>query len=221
MSFKNYYDQLNSQTGIKAYIKKRILRNLLKELVKQETEFLKQKQELEQQKETIKAQANRLKKWEQALKKQEKRIDAVICQISDTLLPRETPGLLIDMTQITISRNWGTGLTRQNAKIWITGIQRVVNNLFHQMYNQAENVIPIQYKSDRFITSNAYLSWMEGVEEKADQTVALQQGDTLLLLDDPWDRFAEYAGILEMSATTGIKSYAIVHDLIPVQYPEV
>ena len=36
MSFKNYYKQLNSQTGIKAYIKKKLFNNLLKELVKQE-----------------------------------------------------------------------------------------------------------------------------------------------------------------------------------------
>ncbi len=39
MSVKNYYDQLNSQTGIKAYIKKRIFNHLLGDLVEQETEI--------------------------------------------------------------------------------------------------------------------------------------------------------------------------------------
>ena len=55
MSFKNYYKQLNSQTGIKAYIKKKLFNNLLKELVKQENV-------IEKQKETIKAQGIALKK---------------------------------------------------------------------------------------------------------------------------------------------------------------
>ena len=60
MSFKNYYNRLNSQTGIKAYIKKRVFNNLLKELVKQE-------KEIEKQKETIKAQTIALQEQEQML----------------------------------------------------------------------------------------------------------------------------------------------------------
>ena len=77
MSLKKYYNQLNSQTGLKAYIKKRIFNNLLKELIKQEDDFLKQKKELEKQKETIKAQANALRDKELALKKQEQMINAI------------------------------------------------------------------------------------------------------------------------------------------------
>lgn len=42
MSFRYYYEELNSQAGIKAYIKKRIFNNLLKELVRQEEEIEKQ-----------------------------------------------------------------------------------------------------------------------------------------------------------------------------------
>ena len=61
MSFKNYYNQLNSQSGIKAYIKKKLFTNLLKELVKQE-------KEIEKQRETIKAQTNALKDQERILR---------------------------------------------------------------------------------------------------------------------------------------------------------
>ena len=57
MSFKNYYNQLNSQSGIKAYIKKKLFTNLLKELVKQE-------KEIEKQRETIKARTIALKEQE-------------------------------------------------------------------------------------------------------------------------------------------------------------
>ncbi len=214
MSFKKYYEHLNSQTGIKAYIKKKIFNNLLKELVKQE-------KELEKQKEIIKKQAKALQEKELALKKQEKRINVITRHIAETLLLRNKPGVLIDVSQLSVTRNWGTGLQRTGQKIWMTGIQRVVNNLFHQIYIQSENVKPVQNKSGKFITNYSYLSYMEGTEEDIDQTVAVQQGDKILLLDDPWERSGEFSHILDTAADKGAKSYAIVHDLIPIQYPEV
>ena len=103
----------------------------------------------------------------------------------------------------------------------MTGISRVVNNLFHQIYNQAENVVPVQHQSGKFITGYSYLSHMEGIEEKTDQTVSLQRGDKIFLLDDPWTEFDAFSLMLDMAADRGVKSYGIVHDLIPVQYPEV
>ena len=48
MSLKKYYEQMNSQTGIKAYIKKRVFDNLLKELIRQEKEIEKQKGSLKE-----------------------------------------------------------------------------------------------------------------------------------------------------------------------------
>ena len=214
MSFREYYKTLNSQTGFRAYIKKSIFNNLLKELIKQE-------KVIEKQSETIKAQEKVLKEKELALKKQERTLNAITRQIEDTLLLRDTAGLLIDMTAITSSKNWGTGRLRLNDKIMMTGIPRVVNNIFHEMYNQEDNVIPIRYKSGKFITSRTYLSWMEGTEEKVDQTVGLRRGDKLLLLDHPWAKFAEYSDILDTAADSGVKSYAIVHDLIPIQSPKI
>lgn len=207
MSFKNYYKQLNSQTGIKAYIKKKLFNNLLKELVKQENV-------IEKQKETIKAQGI-------ALKKQERIIKGVTRRIEETVLFREKPSVLIDVSQVTAHGVWVTGIQKAGDKRWLTGITRVVNNIFHHIYNQSENVIPIQYKEGRLITSYLYLSRLEGLEERTEQTIAFQRGDKLLLLDDPWFESDEYSHILDQIAGTGGKSYAIVHDLIPVQYPEV
>ena len=166
MSFKNYYKQLNSQTGIKAYIKKKLFNNLLKELVKQENV-------IEKQKETIKAQAI-------ALKKQERIIQAVTRRIEETVLSREKPGVLIDVSQVTAHGVWVTGIQKSGDKRWLTGITRVVNNIFHHIYNQSENVIPIQYKEGRLITSYLYLSRLEGLEERTEQTIAFQRGDKLL-----------------------------------------
>ncbi|MBQ3366913.1 MAG: glycosyltransferase [Acidaminococcaceae bacterium] len=214
MSFKDYYQQLNSQTGIKAYVKKKLFNNLLKELVEQE-------KELEKQKVIIKAQEKTIEEKEQELKRQERLIHAVTRHITDTVLLREKPGLLIDVTHVTAVGNWRTGLLRPDGKIWMTGISRVVNNLFHQIYNQAENVVPVQHQSGKFITGYSYLSHMEGIEEKTDQTVSLQRGDKIFLLDDPWTEFAAFSLMLDMAADRGVKSYGIVHDLIPVQYPEV
>ena len=73
MSFKNYYKQLNSQTGIKAYIKKKLFNNLLKELVKQENV-------IEKQKETIKAQGIALKKQERIIKAKHQLSNRVIIE---------------------------------------------------------------------------------------------------------------------------------------------
>lgn len=126
---------------------------------------------------------------------------------TETLLLRDRQGLLIDLTEIT-KHEWGTG------------IHRVVKNIFHQIYKQAENVIPVQNKSDKFITSYSYLSRTEGAEEKAEQALAFRQGDKILLLDNPWGQFAGYSRMLEVAAEAGAESYAIVHDLIPEQYPE-
>lgn len=126
----------------------------------------------------------------------------------DSLLLRDSPGLLIDVSEIT-KNDWGTG------------IQRVVNNLFHQIFNQSQNVIPVQNKSGKFITSYSYLSRMEGVGKKPDRTPAFYKGDNIFLLDNPWKKSAEFSRILDLAYDTHIKSYAIVHDLIPLQYPGV
>ena len=176
MSFNNHCNELNSQKGLKAYIKKKIINILLKKLVTEPEE---------------------------------------------PLLFRDKPGLLIDVSHVTVNKNWITGVRQAGNKTWLTGIARVVNNIFHHIYGLSDNVIPIQYKTGKLITSYLYLSRLEGLEEKNEQTIMFQQGDNILLLDDPWDKYDDYYYILDMAAKAGGKSYAIVHDLIPVQYPEV
>lgn len=129
-------------------------------------------------------------------------------EVTEELLLRDNPGLLIDVTEIT-KHEWGTG------------IHRVVKNIFHQIYSQSKNVIPVQNKAGKFITSYSYLSRTEGAEAMPEKTPAFKQGDNILLLDNPWGQAAEFSGILALAAETGAKSYAVVHDLIPEQYPEV
>ena len=129
-------------------------------------------------------------------------------EAKEELFLRDTPGLLIDVTEIT-KHEWGTG------------IHRVVKNIFHQIYSQSENVVPVQNKAGKLITSYSYLSRTEGAEAMPEKTPAFKQGDNILLLDNPWGQAAEFSEILELAAETGAKSYAVVHDLIPEQYPEV
>jgi glycosyltransferase involved in cell wall biosynthesis len=129
-------------------------------------------------------------------------------EAAEELLLRDSPGLLVDVTEIT-KHEWGTG------------IHRVVKNIFHQIYNRSENVIPVQYRSGKFITSYSYPGRMEGDEAKPEKTPEFKKGDSILLLDNPWGEFAGFSHILDLAANTGGKSFAVVHDLIPEQYPEV
>ena len=101
MSFNNHCNELNSQKGLKAYIKKKIINILLKKLVTEPEE---------------------------------------------PLLFRDKPGLLIDVSHVTVNKNWITGVRQAGNKTWLTGIARVVNNIFHHIYGLSDNVIPIQYK---------------------------------------------------------------------------
>ncbi len=204
MSFRNYFDSLNAQTGLKAYIKKRLFSNLLKELVKQE-------KEIEKQKGILKEQEKALRELKVLLDK--RNIDTASSKqnesIPESVLLRENPGILIDVTVLS-RRDIGTG------------IQRVVNNLFHQLYHLPGigNIVAVRNKSGKMLTSYSYVARREGVPEKMDQTIVFQRGDKLFLLDHPWGEYTDFSHFLELAAETNIPSYAIIHDMIPVQYPE-
>ena len=74
MSVRDYYDALNSQTGLKAYLKKRLFGNLLNVLVEQENQ-------LKTQENQLKTQENQLKTQELFLQKQEQNIGAIARQL--------------------------------------------------------------------------------------------------------------------------------------------
>ena len=126
-----------------------------------------------------------------------------------TLLLREQPGLLIDVTQ--------------TSRMYLgTGIQRVVNNIFFEIYRHRNerNVLAIRNNLGKIITGNGYVTRFFGEEKGAEYILTLQQGDKLLLLDSSWEYANDFSNILNLTKKNNIPSFAVIYDLIPIQYPE-
>ena len=134
--------------------------------------------------------------------------DKIIEKNLDSLL-REKPGLLIDVTQTTQS-DLGTG------------IQRVVNNIFREIYQykNERSVIPVRNYHGKLITGNQYVKRYLGETEKPEYMLTLQKEDKMLLLDSSWEYAEDFSHILERAKKENILSFAVVYDLIPIQYPE-
>lgn len=102
MSFQKYYKQLQSQTGIKAYVKKRLFNHLLKELVKQE-------KEIEKQKKTINSLFSISKKQEQDRAIQNKtliKMEKMLLEQKSLLLSQEM--LITTLASHTMLPEWKT-----------------------------------------------------------------------------------------------------------------
>ncbi len=173
----NYYKQLYSQTGLKAFIKKKLFGNLLNVLL---------------------AQENYIRGLEQRL------------EYGESSVLRKNPGLLIDISTI----------AKSDAG---TGIQRVVNNIFFEIYKKRkgkEDIIAVQAHFGRLITGNKYIYRLSGKGEEREYVLSLKDQDKLLLLDSSWNEVKDFSHILDLAREKGVNSYAVVYDLIPVQYPE-
>ena len=132
-------------------------------------------------------------------------------KIEEKLTPllREQPGLLIDVTQT----------TKHDAG---TGIQRVVNNIFREIYlhKKQREVIAVQVFQKKLITGYAFISRFEEMEAKQEQIVSFKTGDKLFLLDSSWEYVKAFSKILDEANKKGVQTYTVIHDLIPIQYPE-
>ena len=134
--------------------------------------------------------------------------DKIIEKDLDSLL-REKPGLLIDVTQTTRLDHG-------------TGIQRVVNNIFREIYQykNERSVVPVRNYHGKLITGNQYAKRYLGETEKPEYRLTLQKKDKILLLDSSWEYDKDFSYILERAEKENILSFAVVYDLIPIQYPE-
>ena len=126
------------------------------------------------------------------------------------LLLRESEGLLIDVTN-TSESDAGTG------------IQRVVNNIFSKIYTcrNKRNVIAVRSNFGNLITGNSYIAHFDSLVDRQEYEVPFQKKDSLFLLDSSWTYAREFSQILDIAKNAEVTSYALVHDLIPIQYPEV
>lgn len=129
----------------------------------------------------------------------------------ETLPPlfRKQPGLLIDVTQT----------TKHDAG---TGIQRVVNNIFCEIYERKEerNVMAVRSHLNRLITSFEYVSRIERLKDLKEYEVPFLKRDKILLLDSSWEYNKSFSHIIDIAKKEGAQVYAVVYDMIPVQYPE-
>lgn len=117
------------------------------------------------------------------------------------------PGLLIDMTAI---NSFDAG----------TGIQRVVNNIFNNVNSMFINVTPIVEYGENFILAREYLKRRYKKNIEQDMIVNIVDGDKLLLLDSSWSSYKAFSYHLDKCKVNNIKSYAVIYDLFPIQYPE-
>ena len=126
-----------------------------------------------------------------------------------TPLLREQPGLLIDVTQT----------TKHDAG---TGIQRVVNNIFREifLYKKQRDVVAVQVFQKKLITSYVFISRFEQLETRQEQRVSFKTGDKLFLLDSSWEYAKAFSKILDEAKKNGVQTYTVIHDLFPIQYPE-
>ena len=194
----SYYNQIFSQKGIKAFIKRKLFGNLLNVLMAQE--------------QYVAGMEVRVKELERQLAEKEVRLkesERKLAELEITDLLREKPGLLIDVTQTTRS-DLGTG------------IQRVVNNIFREIYQykNERSVIPVRNYHGKLITGNQYAKRYLGEAEKPEYRLTLQKEDKVLLLDSSWEYAEDFSHILERAEKENILSFAVVYDLIPIQYPE-
>ncbi len=124
------------------------------------------------------------------------------------VLERTEPGLLVDVTQT----------ARSDAG---TGIQRVVNKAFQNLYCAHPNILAVRDSCGKLITAEKYLRRMEGsAAEEREKLIEFLDGDKLLLLDSSWEFHKDFSGILTEAHARGIESHGIVYDLFPIQYPE-
>ena len=126
-----------------------------------------------------------------------------------TPLLRKQPGLLIDVTQT----------TKHDAG---TGIQRVVNNIFCEIYKHKEegNVIAVRTHFNRLITSFEYVRRIERLKEIKECEVPFLKRDKILLLDSSWEYSEDFSQFLEIAKKKEAQAYAVVYDMFPIQYPE-
>ena len=156
-------------------------------------------------------QENVLSETEKRLSETEKRLSETEKRLPERgpLLLRDKPGLLIDVTYIT-KNDLGTG------------IQRVVNNIFGNVYkNKSErNVMAVCVNQGKLTTSYRFSNRFDKEKEKHNYEVLFQKGDKLFLLDSSWEYANDFSRMLDTAKIDDVKSISLIHDLIPIQYPE-
>lgn len=102
-----------------------------------------------------------------------------------------------------------------------TGIQRVVNNICQGLCRLQPRTMAVRVDKGQFRTSRAYLRRL-GVPqgEGQEQKMSVIPGDVVFLLDSSWADFSRLRKLVRRAHKQGCPAYTVIHDLFPVQYPE-
>lgn len=127
-------------------------------------------------------------------------------------LQRSTPAIIVDLTET----------TRVDVG---TGIQRVVNHVFGEMYDMAQtaqrDILPSREMGGMLVTNDKYLCRRKGMDQRAEeQRMHFVRGDKYFLLDSSWLFFDDFREIFQEAVDCHIGIYHLVYDLFPIQYPE-
>ncbi len=122
------------------------------------------------------------------------------------ILEREMPALFVDVSVV----------NKHDAG---TGVQRVVNRVFDELYREDTSILPVAHLGG-LLSANTFLERKGLLFDRTEKEYCrFLQGDKLFLLDSSWGHAEYFRKLLEQEHGK-IASYAVIHDLFAIQQPE-
>lgn len=103
----------------------------------------------------------------------------------------------------------------------LPGINRVVMQVFKHLAQNNSDVLPVQYWRDTLITNHNYAALVQGNPvPDHEEYIDFLAGDKIFLLHSGWGRYESLNKFLPLMHRKEVKVCALVHDLLPIQHPE-
>jgi glycosyltransferase involved in cell wall biosynthesis len=107
-----------------------------------------------------------------------------------------------------------------------SGIQRVVKELTRSLV-RAEFPMPeiqlVRLENQKLLTANRFIEKNHEIPQMTlgqDIEIEVKQGDSILLLDSTWEKYADFIPFLQSIRSLGGRVGTVIYDLIPVQFPQ-
>lgn len=119
--------------------------------------------------------------------------------------PRKSPAVFVNMPSQAIDR--------------LPGVNRVNLQVFKHLSQCNTGIIPVQYRHGTLVTNHNYVALLEGKPvSKYEEYIDLQAGDRIFYLHSDWNR--DQGEFLQLVRQRKVQVYVLVHDLLPIQHPE-
>lgn len=117
----------------------------------------------------------------------------------------DSPRILFDVSQISQNDNQ-------------TGIQRVVNNIYKNIQDMGENIVPVRLFG-KLITSRSYeCRILEKEYDGNEYNIEWSKNDYMLLTDSSW---GDVKIFLPQAQDNGVEITSVLYDLMPILHPNV